>query len=513
MTTRNDVSVEWNSSPRIAEVAAPAEDINMQDIVDTLRIEEESFRGMSEPKLLNASGKEDLGGGVKVGITVALQNLLLAFAARTTVAQTGTVTSTLPQTTTSTQRFEDTAADFVAAGIQRGSLLINFADKSVADVVEVESSTVLRTKVLQEGTLNDYTVADDYKIWNIVQCKADGGNLVAVDDLQASISSILPTAFTQIILTSSSSATLSEQEDIQFASYEGGVHIDLANITGNASQGTTYPTGTGRQPCDNWADTLSILTARGFDQIYVIGNATLPTTGGLTFDGIRFVGQSANRTTLTVPAAADAPGCEYLDCFLTGTLDGNSIVERSVVGDLDVFSGFLFQCGVASTITLGNAAQASLLDCFSLVPGGGTPIIDMGGSGQSLVVRNWNGGIRLENKTGADAISIDMNSGQVQVADSCATATSPIYLRGTAKWTNRDTYIGTNVEDELVDGKEMVVLRKIMRNKMVTDPNTGIMTVYDDDGVTVLLSCNIYEDTSLAQAYRGRGMEVRERLE
>lgn len=60
---------------------------------------------------------------------------------------------------------------------------------------------------------------------------------------------------------------------------------------------------------------------------------------------------------------------------------------------------------------------------------------------------------------------------------------------------------------------EIIVLKKLMRNKMITDPNTGVITVFDDDGTSVLLQANIYEDAAAATAYRGRGMERRERLE
>ena len=235
MTTRTDVDVEFFSSPRIAEVRAPSTEIIMQDLVDTLRIQEETFQGLVFDKLINASGKEDLGGGVKVGITVAMQNLLLAFAGRTTPAETGTVTSSLAPTVANQQRFEDTAADFITAGVQRGSLLINFTDQSVADVVEVESPTVLRTKTLVEGIGNTYDVADVYKVWNIVQVSATGGNLVAVDEVQSVIAAILPTAFTQVVLTSSASATLQEQEDIQFASYNGYAYVDPSSANSSPS--------------------------------------------------------------------------------------------------------------------------------------------------------------------------------------------------------------------------------------------------------------------------------------
>ena len=81
MVTRDDLTVDYLESPRIIEIAAPSTEITMQDLVDTVRIDEYSFStpGMANPKLLNASGKEDLGGGVLVGITADLQDAQLSF--------------------------------------------------------------------------------------------------------------------------------------------------------------------------------------------------------------------------------------------------------------------------------------------------------------------------------------------------------------------------------------------------------------------------------------------------
>lgn len=53
----------------------------------------------------------------------------------------------------------------------------------------------------------------------------------------------------------------------------------------------------------------------------------------------------------------------------------------------------------------------------------------------------------------------------------------------------------------------------ILRNKTVTDPVTGLMTVYADNGVDVLLQARLFEDASGTQAYRGQGAELRERLQ
>ena len=42
--------------------------------------------------------------------------------------------------------------------------------------------------------------------------------------------------------------------DIQYASYAGGVTIDINNISGKAVSGTTHPIGTARKPVDNLDD-------------------------------------------------------------------------------------------------------------------------------------------------------------------------------------------------------------------------------------------------------------------
>ncbi len=54
---------------------------------------------------------------------------------------------------------------------------------------------------------------------------------------------------------------------------------------------------------------------------------------------------------------------------------------------------------------------------------------------------------------------------------------------------------------------------RILRNKTVTDPATGTMTVYADDGVTPLLACQIFEDVGGAQPFRGSSANRRDRLE
>lgn len=214
MTTRTDVVVDYNDNPRIIEVAAPSTIMNMQDFVDTVRKHEDSFQGMSYRKLIDASGKEDLGGGVQVGITVSEQESQLAFEARLTPAETGTVTSNPGSAINGRDSFVDLAADFITALVSRGSLVINFDDNSLAEVISVTSATQLVTKTLVNGASNVYNITDSYHVFNIIQCNATGGNLVAVDAVQSPIPAVLPTAFTQVILTASSSGTISNLDNL-----------------------------------------------------------------------------------------------------------------------------------------------------------------------------------------------------------------------------------------------------------------------------------------------------------
>ena len=48
---------------------------------------------------------------------------------------------------------------------------------------------------------------------------------------------------------------------------------------------------------------------------------------------------------------------------------------------------------------------------------------------------------------------------------------------------------------------------KVLVNNTITDPVTGIMTLFDDDGVTPLRTWNLFEDVDGLQTYRGQGAE------
>ena len=82
MAIRTDLSVNWEVSPRIITVASPSVEVAIQDLHDTLTTTEASMEGMDMDRIVSSSGKEALGSGVLVGITLQLLNAKLAFEAR-----------------------------------------------------------------------------------------------------------------------------------------------------------------------------------------------------------------------------------------------------------------------------------------------------------------------------------------------------------------------------------------------------------------------------------------------
>jgi len=411
MAIRTDITIDWEVSPRIVTVDAPSVEITMQDLIDTLRNEEAKVANMDDSSIVSASGKETLGGGVLVGLTVTLLNAKLAFEARTGPAY--------------------------------------------------------------------------------IVCDAGGGNLVAIDESGNDINPIHPTAFTQIVKTSSASATLSDLEAIQYSSYQNGVWFNSASD----NSGIGFPSGTREHPCNNIVDCALIAAAKGFDTIFLLNSTTL--TAAHSLSGLRIAGQNAILTQLTIEAGADVTQCEFSELMLMGVLDGGNIVRQCIINGISYVNGVIHESAFTNVpISLGGASVAMFLDCYSAVPGAGnTPVVDFGNTGTPLAVRSWIGGLNLINKVDDAPCSIDMSSGQVIVDASCVAGT--ISVRGISEIFDNST--GTCVVDAtgLIDPLDIITLRKHATNKAVISVDGLTVDIYDDDGTSIIHTFNVSADKNI----------------
>lgn len=226
----------------------------------------------------------------------------------------------------------------------------------------------------------------------------------------------------QVSVRSQNSAGLISSPDIEFASFNGGVTID----TINGFSGTIFPTGTERKKSNNISDALLIADYRGLRKIYLHSDITLGSDADM--DEFIIVGLSHVETQVTIDADANVHGVTIRDCEITGTLDGDTVLEYCVVSDITYLNGHVHNCSLIGTIVLGGGNDAYINNCTQLDMNT-IPVVDMGGSGQDLVMPNYEGIIRIENLTGANKIGIGLVAGEI-ILNSATVTSGAIQVGG-----------------------------------------------------------------------------------
>ena len=306
---------------------------------------------------------------------------------------------------------------------------------------EVLLGGIVYARVLQ--IINGYTVTfqDGQYAVNLIGANSNVGDNVNVN---------------QVSLRSANSAGLISNQAIEFSSFDGAITIDADNITGRSKFGTVFPAGTLQQPVTTLAELKLIASSRGFNKVRVVGNLTIKS--GQTWSGFSFEGESQLKTVITIENAASVLNCEFSDATITGALDGNSQIENCVIDDLDFVDGFIYKCSLGpSIIELGTSIVANIFSCYSTVPGNLTPFIDMNSTG-ILALRDYNGGMTLQNYSGSGGHSIDLASGQIVLENTITIGT--FVVRGIGKLVDasgNNIYTGTwnsgvTIINELVQG-------------------------------------------------------------
>lgn len=249
-------------------------------------------------------------------------------------------------------------------------------------------------------------------------------------------------------------ATIAQLPQIEYASFQNVVWVDVSS----SNSGITFPIGTPERPVNNFTDALAIAAYRGFDTIHIKSDFT-ELDSSHDFSNFIFIGDSSQKTFVYINPNANVENCEFEDCILTGYLDGQVTINNCTIYNLYNFNGLvkdtLLNPGILG-ITGSGYVTTHFLNCWSGVPGTSTPTIDCGGSGSALSIRNYNGGILLQNKTGPEAVSIDLNSGQVKLTSTITNG--EIVIRGVGQLSQNDATgsamvntIGLMAKDTIAD--------------------------------------------------------------
>ena len=337
--------------PMLGTLGETVTEITCQQIVDAVRNWQDELIDMQIANFLDASGKEALGGGVFVGITIKLTDWKIQFAARPGPA------------------------------------------------------------------------------W--VMCNVTGGNLVAFDTfLNDYVWPLEPSPFTNGYIARSSSATLLQQEALEYGTFDGGVWIDV--VAG--SPGTAYPAGTPEYPVDNLADAQTIAVSKGFFKLYIIGDITFGATDNI--DTYNIVGETMNDTTVTLTAGVSTINTKFEECYLVGAIGGQVEVRHCRVDGIsnvgsNVAGSTFFNCILEGLIVLKptNNQLATFIECWSSVPGS-PPALDLNGCIGKFSIREYSGEILVRNVTAGQNCAFDFVSGHLTfentVTDLIATVTGMV---------------------------------------------------------------------------------------
>lgn len=260
-------------------------------------------------------------------------------------------------------------------------------------------------------------------------------------------------------------STVAQLSEIEYASFNGGVTINT--VTGSA--GTDYPIGTLQEPVDNLADALTIAAERGFNKLYINSDMTLD--GNI--DNFLIQGESHVNIQVIIASGANASEVTIQECDISGTLDGGTSIERCVITDLDYVNGHIHHSALQGKITLAGNDDALIVDC-NQADMNTEPEIDMGGSGQDLVVVNFSGILHISNMT-ANSAGIGLNGGQV-VLENTVTG-GLIHVSGIGRLVDSvgddiltGTWNGATIINELVSVDYMA---DAVWNKDITEFNTS----------------------------------------
>ena len=273
----------------------------------------------------------------------------------------------------------------------------------------------------------------------------------------------------------------------QLANYKGCVVID--STYGVA--GTAYPTGTEGQPSSNLADALTIAIILGIRKI-CLRNTSIQLTGALTSFAI--IGIGVDDIDAVDLNGQDISGTRLQNVSVSGdlaTITSPIEFDRCRVGNVTDFTGVMNNCGIEDTVTLA-AGKTEMINCYSNAPTGTDAEIDVQGANLvDLFVRGFIGAFNVSNSTNASSvISLDLLSGVPTLE---ASVTTPnIIVRGVGTYINNT---GLTINDiGLIDQADVRLIKQMTSGNATVSLDDLSVTVYDEDGVTVLATFSLSAD-------------------
>ena len=211
-------------------------------------------------------------------------------------------------------------------------------------------------------------------------------------------------------------STVQNLPEIEYASFDRAVHWDSLSTLVLPDGVTKYKDENGHQygtpaaPVKLLEDAMTIATVRGFGTIDVIGDGEIADADD--YSKMNFIGESKEKTTITLSSISNVEDCEFYFAKIQGTLDAGAVLRECLIEDINYVDGEIIECTLQPPGTMVLGGEATIVRCITKCKGVGSPYtINMGV--YPMAIRSLEGSIKIINKTGTGKCSIVMAGGAV----------------------------------------------------------------------------------------------------
>jgi hypothetical protein len=230
-----------------------------------------------------------------------------------------------------------------------------------------------------------------------------------------------------------------------------------------------------------------------------ISDAELKATGALiaTIPGVGSVSATLNALGELVASLAGSGAISSANLqsivAAVATLSGSGSVSAA-----DLTAVGVLAATVAGVGSISNADARAIVAAVAILTGSGSITATLQAIGHAIATLS-----------GTGTVSPVINAiGHMEADIQPFTELSPQSLAA-AVWSS----LASAFNEPGTMGGIQNITQILLRNKVVTDPSTGKMTVYDTDGSTVLYEADLFEDVAGTIPYAGAGAERRDRFE
>jgi len=228
----------------------------------------------------------------------------------------------------------------------------------------------------------------------------------------------------QVSVRSANSAGLVDLPAIQQQSYTNAA-IWIDTLVGGP--GTSYPKGTPPDPVDNYDDAQLISDDTMLTRFHLRGAMVLD--GDDSCENTEWEGISPISSIL-VFSGQSTQGATFAKIGMTGDLNGRSSFDVCSFDAVTNFSGIARECGFKGNIQIdpNNTENVFFYRCTSVIAGTGRPELDVNDSVGDIHLRGWIGGITIKNFTTGSNMSIDCDTGTVELDATCTAGTVKVRM-------------------------------------------------------------------------------------